>query len=308
LLQPKHPLVKIEQLIVQHLYNNKSVTLQGIGTIHLDPSVSIPQEGDKNITVPENAFSFEYNLRAGEDEKLIDFIVQQTRKIKPLASSDLESYSILAKQFLNIGKPLTIEGIGTILKNQSGAYDFIPGNFVSPKMEDAPKQLKEKTEENISFENEAPKKGNNRGLILFIFFILFASLTGLGLYYFIFKNKAPKTEPVAEEQTILQPDTTTKITDTTLTTADTTALKLVEPVMKDSFNFKVVIREYTNEAAASKALTRFGSFGYKQLTIIKVDSTKYRLAMPFTAPLTDTLKVRDSLKRIFLGKPYIITQ
>ncbi|MES2849871.1 MAG: hypothetical protein V4685_12495, partial [Bacteroidota bacterium] len=286
-----------------------SVTLQGIGTIHLDPSVSIPQEGDKNITVPENAFSFEYNLRAGEDESLIDFIVQQTRKIKPLASSDLESYSILAKQFLNIGKPLTIEGIGTILKNQAGAYDFIPGHFVSPKIEDAPKQLKEKTEENISFENEAPKKGNNRGLVLFIFFVLFASLTALGLYYFIFKDKGPKKDAIAEEQTIQQPaqDTTTT-TDTTQTTLDTTALKQAEAVIKDSSNFKVVIREYPNEAAANKALTRFGSFGYTQLIIIKVDSTKYRLAMPFTAPLADTLKVRDSLKRIFVGKPYIITQ
>ncbi len=271
--------------------------------------MSIPQEGDKNITVPENAFSFEYNLRAGEDESLIDFIVQQTRKIKPLASSDLESYSILAKQFLNIGKPLTIEGIGTILKNQAGAYDFIPGHFVSPKIEDAPKQLKEKTEENISFENEAPKKGNNRGLVLFIFFVLFASLTALGLYYFIFKDKGPKKDAIAEEQTIQQPaqDTTTT-TDTTQTTLDTTALKQAEAVIKDSSNFKVVIREYPNEAAANKALTRFGSFGYTQLIIIKVDSTKYRLAMPFTAPLADTLKVRDSLKRIFVGKPYIITQ
>ena len=81
MFEPKPPCVKIEQLIVQHLYNSKQVTLQGIGTIHLDPSVSIPQEGDKVATVPENAFSFEYNLKAGEDEALIDFIVQQTRKI-----------------------------------------------------------------------------------------------------------------------------------------------------------------------------------------------------------------------------------
>ncbi len=298
--------MKVEQLIVQHLYNNKSVTLQGIGTIHLDPSVSIPQEGDKNITVPENAFSFEYNLRAGEDETLINFIVQQTRKIKPLASSDLESYSILAKQFLNIGKPLTIEGIGTILKNQSGAYDFIPGHFVSPKIEDAPKQLKEKTEENISFENEAPKKGNNRGLVLFIFFVLFASLTALGLYYFIFKDRGAKKDTVTEEQTILQPaqDTTTTID----TTQETTSLKPAEPVVKDSINFKIVIREYQTEGAATKAQGKFGKFGYTQLIVIKADSTKYQLAMPFTSRHADSARARDSLKKIFLGKPYAITQ
>lgn len=298
--------MKLEQLIVQHLYNSKSVTLQGIGTIRLEPSVSIPQEGDKSASVPENAFSFDYNLKAGEDEELINFIVQQTRKIKPLASSDLESYSMLAKQFLNIGKPLTIEGIGTILKSQAGIYEFTAGNFVSPKIEEAQKQMKEKQEENISFYNEKPKKENNRGLVLFIFFVLFLALTGLGLYYFIFKNKVGKTDTVIETPVTPSVDTTIKSDITHL--QDTTSTMPVAPIVKDSSSFKIVIREYPTEAAANKALERFGSFGYKQLTVIKVDSTKYRLAMPFTAPLTDTVRVRDSLKKIFLGKPYIITQ
>lgn len=301
--------MKLEQLIVQHLYNNKSVTLQGIGTIHLDPAVSLPQEGDKNAILPENAFSFDYNLKAGEDEALINFIVQQTRKIKPLASSDLESYSMLAKQFLNIGKPLTIEGIGTVLKNQAGIYEFTPGNYVTQKFEEAPKQLKEKQEEHISFENEAPKKGNSRGFLLFVFFILFASLTALGLYYFIFKNKTPKTETVTETPALPVPDSTTKAADTAHAKPDTSVnIQPAAPAIKDSTNFKVVIREYPNEAAANKALARFATFGYTQLAVIKVDSTKYQLAMPFTSPLSDTLRARDSLKRIFLGKPYIITQ
>jgi len=136
--------VKIEQLLVQHLYNSKEVTLQGIGTFRLNPQVVIPSIDDKNFVMPENAIHFEYNLRATEDEALIDYIVQHTRKIKPLASSDLDSYVTLAKQFLNIGKPLVIEGIGTVQKNQQGEYEFIPGNLVPAKTEDAPNQFKEK--------------------------------------------------------------------------------------------------------------------------------------------------------------------
>jgi len=302
--------VKVEQLIVQHLYKNKSVTLQGIGTIHLDPSVALPQDGDKNPSFPDNAFTFDYNLRAGEDEALINFIVQQTRKIKPLASSDLESFSILGKQFLNIGKPLTIEGIGTILKNQAGIYEFTSGQFVAQKMEEAPRQLKEKHEEKISFENEAPKKSNNRGFLLFAFFVLIACLAALGLYYFMFKHQPQKTDTAAQHETIQTPvDTIAKPIDTTAATIDTTAnAQPAAPVATDSSSFKVVIREYTNEAAATKAQGKFGSYGYKDLVVIKVDSTKYRLALPITAPLTDTVRVRDSIRRIFLGKPYIITQ
>ena len=93
--------MKIEQLIVQHLYNSKKVTLQDIGTFTLSPDVVMPADNDKESSMPENAVRFEYNKKAVQDDELISYIVAQTRKIKPLATSDLESYSLLAKQFLN---------------------------------------------------------------------------------------------------------------------------------------------------------------------------------------------------------------
>ena len=98
--------MKLEHVIVQQLYKSKKVTLQGIGTFRLDSSVAIPPENEKDYVIPENAISFEYNLKATEDEALIEHIVAQTRKMKSLASSDLESYCMSSKQFLNIGKPL----------------------------------------------------------------------------------------------------------------------------------------------------------------------------------------------------------
>src|SRR5882757_6145098 len=104
--------MKIEQLLVEHFYIAKQVTLQGIGTFTLSPDFIMPADSDKDIVLPENAVSFQYNSRAKEDEALIDYIVQQSRKMKPLASADLESYLMLASQFLNIGKPFIINGIG----------------------------------------------------------------------------------------------------------------------------------------------------------------------------------------------------
>lgn len=300
--------MKLEHLIVQHLYNNKHVTLQGIGTIHLDPAVSIPQEGDKNATVPDNAFSFEYNLKAGEDENLINFIVQQTRKIKPLATSDLESYSILAKQFLNIGKPLTIEGIGTIYKNQAGTYDFTPGHFVSPKVEEAPKQLKEKNEESISFENDTPKKNNNRGFLLFVFFVLIACLAALGLYYFFFKTAASKPEVAQQEQPVQLPVTVADtLNDTTALSVDSSSITNPSAPLQDTMNFKLVIKQYRTEAAATKGYNKLTTFGYK-LELIKKDSSTFQLAIPFNRPLSDTTLVKDSLRVIFPERLQIIKQ
>ncbi len=87
--------MKIEQVIVLHLFNNKVVTLQGIGTFRLDPSVSLPADIEKDNVIPENAASFEYNPKATEDDSLIDSIVKHTTKIKPLASADLDSFLML---------------------------------------------------------------------------------------------------------------------------------------------------------------------------------------------------------------------
>jgi len=130
--------MKIEQLIVQFLYKNKKVTLQDIGIFYLSPDIIIPEDSDKETVLPENAIRFEYNTKAAQDEDLINYIVQQTRKIKPLATSDLESFTILGRQFMNIGKPLPIEGLGILQKNQLGGYEFIQGSSMNTRLEPQP--------------------------------------------------------------------------------------------------------------------------------------------------------------------------
>jgi hypothetical protein len=54
----KTVIVKIEQLVVQHLYQNKELTLQGIGTFYLNPAIALPAEGDKDFVMPDDAFQF----------------------------------------------------------------------------------------------------------------------------------------------------------------------------------------------------------------------------------------------------------
>jgi hypothetical protein len=295
--------VKIEQLIVQYLYSHKQVTLQGIGTFKLNPSVVLPagNEKDKDFVMPENAFEFEYNLKAEEDNGLIKYIVEHTRKILPLATADLDSYAILAKQFLNIGKPLVIEGVGTIQKNQLGNYQFIPGSFITPKIDDIPKQLREKRDESVSFESEA-KTDNSRRNLLIAISILVIILGGLGLYYVLVYNKSNGNEPIAQNETVAA-DTTKK--DTLSISKIDTSSKITPTLIKtDSNNFRIVIKNYPTQLAAKKAYDRLTYYGHK-LELIKVDSLKYEVAMPFKTPLSDTARAKDSLRTFFGGKPYV---
>jgi hypothetical protein len=294
--------VKIEQIIVQYLYTNKEVTLQGIGKFILSPQVAMPSGNDKDFTIPENAIRFEYNLRAPEDEGLINFVVQYTRKIRPLASSDLDSYSTLAKQLLNIGKPLEISGIGTIQKNMQGEYEFLPGSFVPTKMEDAPKELKEKKEEAVSFESESRNKGNNNMTIAIVLLVLI--LIGFGIYYFIKKKNSQQTIAATEQPApIPVPVIDTVKKDTIAKPIIDSNLLKQSIVPKDSFSFKIIIKNYPDSEALNKAYTRLSSYGHK-LIKYQTDST-HKLAMPFMNPLSDTLRIKDSVKVLFGGKPYV---
>ncbi len=287
--------MKIEHLIVQHLYNNKKVTLQEIGSFILSSNVLMPSESSKDGVMPENAISFEYNTKATEDESLIEFIVQQTRKIRPLATSDLESYTILGREYLNIGKPFHIEGLGTLQKAQNGTYEFIQGNSVNPKLQAAPALLKEKDDEEIIFTSAGKKAESNNGPKI-LFALLFVVIVAAILIYMLNKknDKTPLTEAVMD---------TTTVVDSTPVQQPVSSLP-VSTAPADSSTFKIVVKEYPTQDAAEKALTRFTGFGHK-LELVPQDSSSYRLVMRIYQPIADSSAVKDSLSRLFGNSTFI---
>lgn len=296
--------MKVEQLIVQYLYNNKKVTLQDIGSFSISPDIIVPSDNEKETALPAGAIVFEYNSKATPDDGLIDFVVQQTRKIKPLATSDLESYSILSKQFLNIGKPLIIEGLGTLQKSQQGDYEFMQGHTVNARLQPAPVQVTEKANEEIIFTTPNRQPSSKKGGII-AFIIIFIVLAGLILFYFL-RNPAKddsveKVEPVQDTVVVAKP----------LPPVATDTIKNIMPdstkaisAASDGYSFKVVIKEYASKEAAQRAYTRLKSYGHK-LILSNIDSTHYKLAIPFTTPLSDTLRAKDSLSIFFKTKAYI---
>ena len=296
----KHSEMKIEQLLVQHFYNTGEVTLQGMGTFKLSPDFVAPKENDKDAQIPDNAISFQYNARATEDEALINFIVQQTRKMKALAAADLDSYLVLGKQFLNIGKPFKFEGMGMLVKTQQGDLEFTKGNSFHTKMEISPAALKEKTENpEISFASESkPAAGNKKGLLVA------ALLIGLGLigttaWYFLMKKN--NTENIA-----VTPAIKTDTAKNVIVKRDTVALTATkQTVAGDGYSFKVVFMQTADSAAAVSRMNALTKRGHKIIMYSK-DSLFYRLAEPFTRSLADTTHIKDSLNRYYYsGRAFI---
>ena len=290
--------MKIEHLIVQHLYNSKKVTLEDIGTFFLSPNVHINTD-DKEAALPENAITFEFQPKAPRDESLVDFIVQHSHKIKPLATSDLESYSILGREYLNIGKPFLIEGLGTLEKTQFGTYEFLQGTTVNPKLEAQAAHLKEKEDAKIDFSSPSRKTSGNTTGILIISLVVIA-FAAAAVVYFLNRNKK---EPLTEIQESGK-DTQVLITNpVVIDSSKPDSGKNLIQMVSDS-TFSVILRTYAVKDAAERALTRFKTFGHNVVLIQQ--ETNYLLSFPIKRPLSDTTKVKDSLIQKLGGHAYII--
>ncbi len=293
--------MKIEQLLVQHFYNSMEVTLQGMGTFTLTPGIVMPSEKDKDADIPENAISFQFNSRATEDEALINFIVEQTRKMKSLASADLDSYLMLGKQFLNIGKPFNIEGMGMLVKNQQGEYEFTHGQSFNARLEAAAVVLKEKREDaDISFASESKKTpGNKKGLLITVI-IIALGLTAAAAWYFLLKDNNKNEQSTAVQAIV--PDTTKTIS---IIPDSLSSIKTDSISTKDGYTFKVVFMETADTAAANSRMKVLTARGHK-IIMYSNDNKLYKLAEPFSLPLADTSRIKDSLNNFYyLGKAFI---
>ncbi|MFN0083373.1 MAG: hypothetical protein ACKVOM_12745 [Ferruginibacter sp.] len=294
--------MKTEQLIVQYLYSNKKVTLQDIGVFSIITEIDIPEDSDKDIVLPADTIQFVYDPKAPVDDGLVAFIMECTRKIKPLAYSDLESFVILNKQFLNIGKPLVFEGLGTLQKTQAGNYAFTQATSSHVTTEEMPKLITEKIKEKVSF--ATPQKEKNTGYNKPMIWGLLALVIGIisvAAFLLLNKSNSSSTGAIAQN-TVVDTLPASKI-DTGVNPTPVTKPSAMAPEA-DTNTFYVVIKEFTNFAFAEKGFTKLKSYGNKVVLTTK-DSVTYKLRMPFRKPITDTLRVKDSIAKFFKARAYV---
>jgi hypothetical protein len=290
--------LKIEQVLVHYLLKNKFLTLQGIGTLRLDAAVPDSADPEKPIIIPADAITFHYDPKVTEDDQLVDFIVIHTKKIKPLASSDLDSFLSLGRQFLNIGKPFNLQNIGTLEKLNSGELVFIGGQLVAPRMEPQKAKIEdegaEEHEENMFNDYQKERKsGSGKQTIFVILALLILGLIAWGIWQY---NSNKPDENISTTDAVVPVTDSARIKDSMSIYAPADSIKINNP--SDSNSFKVVVNEYTTLQAASKRLETLKKYN-RNVVMFTNDSVTYKIAEPFTRPLSDTTKIMDSLNRYY---------
>ncbi len=248
--------------------------------------------------------NFIYNPKATEDDELVDFIVLHTKKIKPLASSDLDSFLSLGRQFLNIGKPFNLPGIGTLEKLNSGELAFTGGQLMAPRME--PHRVKiedegaEEHEENMfnDYQKERKNAGAQKTLLIIISLLILGLIVWAVIHYGFNENNNNNSNTVVTTDKITPVDDSARIKDSIKIYSLQPDSAKIDKSRTDSFTFKVVVNEFTNKDLALKRFNSLKSYNRKVI-MYTTDSVTYKIAEPFMRPLSDTIKVLDSLNRYY---------
>jgi hypothetical protein len=88
--------------------------------------------------------------------------------------------------------------------------------------------------------------------------------------------------------------------------ADSTLAKTTAPA-NDGSTFKIVFKVTTNKVEAIDRMNNLVKRGHKVL-MYTADSITYKLATPFTSPLSDTLRAKDSLGKYYHGMKNVFVE
>jgi hypothetical protein len=284
--------LKLDNLITQYLYQQKRLSLPGIGT----------------FTTEGQGVQFDNAQDAVLSKDLIEFVKTHTGKMYSLAQSDLESYIMLNKQFLNIGKALYVEGIGTLVKAKDGSLEFTPGEMVAERMEELTTESRKPSafidETRYHPDNNARQKWFIGGLSLLTLVIVVWG----GWRLFVNNDSSPVpekklAEPVIDTMAVPVKDTNTTVTDS-FSTRKPDSLRPAAAVANNNIatpqnsQWRFVIEQTTNKNRAYRRYNQLKEIGDK-IQITTADSIMYKLYFQLPAMVSDTTRMRDSLRRFY---------
>ena len=303
--------MKLAYLLAQYLYTNKRLDLPGIGTFLLDPSVLIDTENNKHRNATPEGISFENNPSIQNAPDLVSYISSKSGKMRPLAESDLESHLQIAQQFLNISKPFTFEGIGTLVKNRPGEFEFTPGNIIPDRLKDHPEKevhgLTKKETVDAKYQaylSEPVVKSPWRKPVIALLILCGIALAIWGGYT-ISTRQAGQTEVTASETIAPTPQPLDPLQSNKV---DSTTIQKTDPTQA---NYKYVL-EITKAPKVFKRYQQLKDTDLKLkdaklkdvVQMETTDSIKYKLfvLLPVTTDTTTTLMALTG----FLGKKVYI--
>lgn len=294
--------MKLSPLLAQYLVANRKLSLAGIGQFVAESQSR--GEGSTDLSI-----RFTGNKSEKMDEGLVAFVGKETGKMKSLAEADITSYIDQMKEFLNIGKPFFLEGIGTLTPMKGGLLEFSAGPVQVEKSRELPLSEKEAHVQGISGEDhsldysdilgtrKAHSNARNKWLTGAVVIV------GLGLAvwggYAIFRSI---TRSSTDNETVVSSQPVQQEIPLTPQTRDTSQPKPVpQTTLQMAGGYKFIIKE----APLRQAYTRYQYLKEQckvDVHISTTDSIKYQVFFRIPAQPADTARIADSLNVLYISK------
>lgn len=289
-------------LIRDYLIEHKSVSFEKIGSITFTGGGVLHEQ-----ETPAGSVLFQYDKKSTTTPELTDYIAQRTGKSKVLIESDLESHFELTRQFINIGKPYELEGIGMISLSKTGEYVFTPYQLTSEEYKPAKKKQQTSTFATAPTE----RKRSNRGALMFVAILIIAGVLGVigwGTYnFFVTRSSSSVVDSLPTSNTAV--DTPASSLDTAVKKDNAQIIKNDTALIKtDSANYKFVFGRTRSLQSAIDHRDELRVLGTRTyLDSVKADSiTVYRLYIKMRLPSSDTAFIKDSLEKELQAKVRIV--
>lgn len=295
----------LEQYITRFVYQHKEIALQGIGIIKLEDVVPDQDYLQKHKSLPITNLVFEHKPQVTTTPAFIKYYSETRGKIISLAENDVEAYLGMALQFLNIGNPVEIKGLGTISKQKDGSFVMAPGYFMPMKEDENNNRFKDRVisedqgGDTNFFGKKEQQSSNSAKLIIALLVIVAASVAGWWLYTSFLKAPADSATNASATDTLNVPQQV--VTPPVPPAPDTSAPQpTAEPAVDSSAvqKWKAVFRE---EKEKTKALQVWSNY-QKVSTPVQMetaDSVTFRFFVILESSLRDATRKTDSLSRFF---------
>lgn len=315
--------LKIARLLNSYLSEHKELTLPGIGHFTETPSAQPLPEDPKRIC-PD--IHFRPDPAAALVPGLIEHISKASGKMRPLAESDLASFLEIGLQLLNISKPFVIEGIGSLVMDANRQISFVQGEAVIHGEDTLPKRktAQDKADTEIHFDDNylrPARRSTPAAQRIAIVALVFLGLALIGWVARYFGNQQDngalsqdlsntelntQTPPEGGQNPVGELQTVAQVLPDTLSISQPEVPPTVTPSPETNAAGFDIVLEVSKRNRAMKRYADLREWGHK-VRMRTTDSITFKLSIPIEAPLTDSIRHRDSLSRFFGRRVWIET-
>ncbi len=295
-------MTKYDALIHDFLLENKYVSLEKLGEFVITGEPFVTENG---TTTSQPKIAFTFNKYAETSPELVDYIATKLSKNRGIAGSGLESYLIEAKQWINIGKSYSFEGIGEIIMDNSANLQFRQTAHLSAREEEF-KRKRGYAAEPGAVENRQSRRTGVFALAIIIVLLIVGGL-GYGVYNYINSHSASKATEMSSGNNATEgvekpaAPVDTAVVRKPVSSDTTKQAVVVAPPTTDSARFKFIFEVTSSRDRAVARTAKLREYGDRAgFDSLRTDTAmRYRLYIDATILQADTLRAIDSLSKYF---------